>query len=182
MTGTAPCSTSAVLHQGGQRPAVPGATTCATMAAARTRAAPTPATCTPITCGTGYHGGPTNLANLVLLCAARHRAHHNGKFRIQRLGRGRFRFLRADGRLLPDHVDPGQAHRRRGSGRTRTTPTSTADARHHPLDWSTASTGTTPSASSRNAENNCRDIGPKIGSGTIVLAEHAAHRPSSSTV
>ena len=52
-------------------------------------------------------GGPTNLANLVLLCAGHHHAHHDGEFRIQRLGRGRFRFLRADGRVLPDHVDPG---------------------------------------------------------------------------
>ena len=54
------------------------------------------------------HGGPTNLANLVLLCAGHHRAQHDGEFRIQRLGRGRFRFRRADGRLLPDHVDPAQ--------------------------------------------------------------------------
>ena len=54
------------------------------------------------------HGGHTNLANLVLLCAGHHRSQHNGEFRIQRLGRGRFRFLRADGRLLPDHVDPAQ--------------------------------------------------------------------------
>ena len=54
------------------------------------------------------HGGPTNLTNLVLLCAGHHRAQHDGEFRIQRLGRGRFRFRRADGRLLPDHVDPAQ--------------------------------------------------------------------------
>jgi hypothetical protein len=54
------------------------------------------------------YGGPTNLANLVLLCAIHHRSHHDGEFRIQRLGRGRFRFLRADGRVLPDHVDPAQ--------------------------------------------------------------------------
>ena len=54
------------------------------------------------------YGGPTNLANLVLLCATHHRSHHNGEFQIQRLGRGRFRFLRVDGRVLPDHVDPGQ--------------------------------------------------------------------------
>jgi hypothetical protein len=44
----------------------------------------------------------------VLLCAGHHRAHHDGEFRIQRLGRSRFRFRRADGRLLPDHVDPAQ--------------------------------------------------------------------------
>jgi hypothetical protein len=42
----------------------------------------------------------------VLLCAGHHWAQHDGEFRIQRLGRGRFRFRRADGRLLPDHVDP----------------------------------------------------------------------------
>ena len=54
------------------------------------------------------HGGPTNLANLVLLCVRHHHAHHDGEFRIQRIGRGRFRFLRADGRVLPDQVDPGQ--------------------------------------------------------------------------
>jgi hypothetical protein len=51
------------------------------------------------------HGGPTNLANLVLLCPGHHRGHHDGEFRIQRLGRGRFRFLRDDGRVLPDPVD-----------------------------------------------------------------------------
>src|SRR6478672_5691816 len=52
------------------------------------------------------YGGPTNLTNLVLLCAGHHRAQHDGEFRIQRLGRGRFRFRRADGRLLPDPADP----------------------------------------------------------------------------
>ena len=45
---------------------------------------------------------------MLLLCAPHHRAQHDGEFRIQRLGRGRFRFQRADGRLLPDHVDPAQ--------------------------------------------------------------------------
>ena len=44
----------------------------------------------------------------MLLCAIHHRSHHDGEFRIQRLCRGRFRFLRADGRVLPDHVDPAQ--------------------------------------------------------------------------
>jgi len=33
---------------------------------------------------------------------------HDREFRIQWLGRGRFRFRRADGRLLPDHVAPAQ--------------------------------------------------------------------------
>jgi hypothetical protein len=54
-------------------------------------------------------GGATNLANLVLLlCVGHHRAHHDGEFRIQRLDRGRYRFLRAGGRVLPNHVHPGQ--------------------------------------------------------------------------
>jgi hypothetical protein len=41
-----------------------------------------------------------------LLCAGHHRAQRDGEFGIQRLARDRFRFRRADGRLLPDHVDP----------------------------------------------------------------------------
>ena len=54
------------------------------------------------------YGGRTNLANLLLLCEAHHRSHHDGQFRITALGRGRFRFLRHDGRVLPDHVDPSR--------------------------------------------------------------------------
>jgi hypothetical protein len=44
--------------------------------------------------------------NLVLLYRGHHLTQHEGEFRIQRLGRGRFRC--ADPRLLPDHVDPAQ--------------------------------------------------------------------------
>jgi hypothetical protein len=34
-------------------------------------------------------GGPTDLANLVLLCRAHHRAAHEDGWRLQRDGRGR---------------------------------------------------------------------------------------------
>ena len=54
------------------------------------------------------HGGRTDLANLVLLCARHHHTHHDGVFRIVPLGQGRFRFIRADGHLLPEHVDPAE--------------------------------------------------------------------------
>ncbi len=54
-------------------------------------------------------GGPTVMANLVLLCRRHHHAHHDGEFTIEPAGRGRFRFRRADGRELPAHVDPTQA-------------------------------------------------------------------------
>lgn len=52
------------------------------------------------------HGGRTDLDNLVLVCRRHHHAHHDGAFRIVALGHGRFRFLTADGRELPQHVDP----------------------------------------------------------------------------
>jgi hypothetical protein len=52
------------------------------------------------------YAGSTVLANLVLLCRKHHHAHHDGEFLIVSLGRGRFRFLRADRRELPQHVDP----------------------------------------------------------------------------
>jgi hypothetical protein len=51
-------------------------------------------------------GGRTVMANLVLLCRRHHHAHHDGEFRIVPDGKGRFRFLRADGRELPRHVNP----------------------------------------------------------------------------
>jgi hypothetical protein len=68
-------------------------------------------------CGSGHgleahhvrhwlHGGRTDLANLVLLCRRHHHAHHDGDFFIVPLGRGTFRFHRADGLQLPDIVDP----------------------------------------------------------------------------
>lgn len=53
-------------------------------------------------------GGPTDLANLVLLCEPHHLGQHAGEFRIQPLGRGAFRFIRADGRVLEPHVDPSR--------------------------------------------------------------------------
>jgi len=46
------------------------------------------------------------VSNLVLLCERHHHAHHEAEFSITPLGHGRFRFLRHDGRVLPDHVDP----------------------------------------------------------------------------
>jgi hypothetical protein len=42
----------------------------------------------------------------VLLCRRHHHAHHDGDFFIVPLGRGTFRFHRADGLQLPDFVDP----------------------------------------------------------------------------
>jgi len=54
-------------------------------------------------------GGLTIMANLVLLCRRHHHAHHDGEFAIEALGRGRFRFVCADGRELPAHVDPAAA-------------------------------------------------------------------------
>ena len=124
------------------------------------------------------YGGPTNLPNLVLLCAAHHRAHHNGKFRIQRLGRGRFRFLRADGRLLPDHVDPGQLIDGAAPVEHEHANT-TADAPitrwvGHRLDRQYAI-----SVLAQRREQLAHRA--KVDQDD-VRAEHAAHRPSSSTV
>ena len=51
-------------------------------------------------------GGRTDLKNLVLLCRVHHHAHHDGEFLIVPLGQHRFRFQRADGVILPEHVDP----------------------------------------------------------------------------
>jgi hypothetical protein len=52
------------------------------------------------------YGGKTVMDNLVLLCRAHHHAlHESYEFRIVALGRGRFRFVRADGRELPGDVD-----------------------------------------------------------------------------
>ncbi|HET8582836.1 MAG TPA: HNH endonuclease signature motif containing protein, partial [Jatrophihabitans sp.] len=54
------------------------------------------------------YGGPTIMANLVLLCARHHHAIHDDAFHIAPLGHGRFRFLRADGPELPRAVDPSE--------------------------------------------------------------------------
>jgi hypothetical protein len=51
-------------------------------------------------------GGPTDLANLILLCGAHHRAVHEGVFRIVAHGDETFTFHLADGRDWPQHVDP----------------------------------------------------------------------------
>jgi 5-methylcytosine-specific restriction endonuclease McrA len=48
------------------------------------------------------HGGPTTLANLVLLCRRHHRALHEGGYRIAREADGKLTFLRPDGRPLPE--------------------------------------------------------------------------------
>lgn len=53
-------------------------------------------------------GGPTNLANLVVLCRKHHHAHHDGAFGIEPVSRGRFRFVRADGTEWPERVDPAE--------------------------------------------------------------------------
>jgi hypothetical protein len=54
------------------------------------------------------HGGRTDLRNLVLLCRRHHHAHHDGEFLITATGDGRFRYHRADGRELPERIDPTQ--------------------------------------------------------------------------
>jgi hypothetical protein len=45
-------------------------------------------------------GGPTDLDNLVLLCATHHRTVHQAGWRLEHLGRGRFRFVAPSGRAL----------------------------------------------------------------------------------
>jgi 5-methylcytosine-specific restriction endonuclease McrA len=58
--------------------------------------------------GEGHHvrhwanGGPTTLANLVLLCRRHHRAVHEEGYRVARGPDDVLEFRRADGRLLPD--------------------------------------------------------------------------------
>jgi hypothetical protein len=49
--------------------------------------------------------GRTDLDNLVLLCSAHHRAVHEIGYSITNLGRGRFVFLRPDGRAVPDPAE-----------------------------------------------------------------------------
>jgi hypothetical protein len=58
--------------------------------------------------GQGHHirhwaqGGPTTLSNLALLCRRHHRAVHEEGFQMERQPDGALRFLRPDGRALPD--------------------------------------------------------------------------------
>ncbi len=46
------------------------------------------------------------MANLVLLCRRHHHALHDDELRIVPLGKGRFRFDRADDKELPRYIDP----------------------------------------------------------------------------
>jgi hypothetical protein len=48
------------------------------------------------------HGGRTTLSNLALLCRRHHRAIHEGGYCVERRADGELRFLRPDGRVLPD--------------------------------------------------------------------------------
>ncbi|HET9491462.1 MAG TPA: DUF222 domain-containing protein [Methylomirabilota bacterium] len=58
--------------------------------------------------GQGHHirhwaqGGPTTLSNLTLLCRRHHRAVHEEGFQVDRQSDGTLRFLRPDGRFLPE--------------------------------------------------------------------------------
>jgi hypothetical protein len=62
--------------------------------------------------GQGHHirhwanGGPTTLSNLAMLCRRHHRAVHEEGYRIERQPDGSLRFMRPDGRLLPDAPTP----------------------------------------------------------------------------
>ncbi|MGH7353361.1 MAG: HNH endonuclease signature motif containing protein [Candidatus Rokuibacteriota bacterium] len=56
------------------------------------------------------HGGPTTLSNLALLCRRHHRAVHEEGYQVDRQPDGELRFLRPDGRLLPE-VPPAAAVR-----------------------------------------------------------------------
>ena len=62
--------------------------------------------------GQGHHirhwaqGGPTTLSNVATLCRHHHRAVHEEGYRVERLPDGELRFLRPDGRLLPDVPSP----------------------------------------------------------------------------
>jgi hypothetical protein len=52
------------------------------------------------------HGGPTTLANLVLLCRRHHRAVHEEGYQVDRQPDGELRFRRPDGRALPETPPP----------------------------------------------------------------------------
>src|SRR5438046_829634 len=52
------------------------------------------------------HGGPTTLSNLALLCRRHHRAVHEEGYHLDRQPDGELRFLRPDGRLLPEVPPP----------------------------------------------------------------------------
>jgi hypothetical protein len=52
------------------------------------------------------HGGPTTLSNLAMLCRRHHRAVHEEGYQVERQPDGALRFLRPDGRPLPDVPPP----------------------------------------------------------------------------
>jgi uncharacterized protein DUF222/HNH endonuclease len=62
--------------------------------------------------GEGHHirhwanGGPTTLSNLAMLCRRHHRSVHEEAYHVERQPDGALRFLRPDGRLLPDVPPP----------------------------------------------------------------------------
>jgi hypothetical protein len=62
--------------------------------------------------GQGHHlrhwaqGGPTTLSNLAMLCRRHHRAVHEEGYQVERQSDGELRFLRPDGRPLPDVPPP----------------------------------------------------------------------------
>jgi 5-methylcytosine-specific restriction endonuclease McrA len=62
--------------------------------------------------GQGHHvwhwaqGGPTTLANLLLLCRRHHRAVHEEGYRVERRPDGTLQFWRPDGRPLPEAPPP----------------------------------------------------------------------------
>jgi len=51
-------------------------------------------------------GGRTDMNNLILLCEPHHLGLHAGEFSIVAIGNQRFRFTRADGVTLPEHINP----------------------------------------------------------------------------
>jgi 5-methylcytosine-specific restriction endonuclease McrA len=53
-------------------------------------------------------GGPTTLSNLALLCRRHHRAVHEEGYHVARQPDGELRFLRPDGRLLPEVPRPSE--------------------------------------------------------------------------
>ncbi len=68
-----------------------------------------------VSVGQGHHvrhwaqGGPTTLANLVLLCRRHHRAVHEEGYQVARWPDGALRFQRPDGRSLPEVPPPAAA-------------------------------------------------------------------------
>ena len=55
------------------------------------------------------HGGPTTLSNLAMLCRRHHRAVHEEGYQVERQPDGELRFLKPDGRHIPDVPSPSSA-------------------------------------------------------------------------